>query len=610
MIEIPRTAGDFARREKGIYKIRLLGLGGAGLNIMSRVASEGGDSKLMTVVDTDVRALKSSRAAVRLQLGSDVTHGMGCGGDPDLGRESAEMSEAQIREILRGSDLVFLCVGLGGGTGSGAAPLIARIAREERCFVIAAVTLPFHFEGRRRQQQAMDSLTDLRQSVGALLTFENDRMGDLIVPSSGVQEAFAAADRMISQSVRAITVLLDRPGMIRVTLEDLLSFLNGKDAKCSFGFGEAEGASRAERATNEALAHHLKEQSAGLTDASSVLIHLAGDSSVTFAEVEQVAAAVATKTHPDCKVLLGVSASQELEKKLSVAIIASVDQSRRMTRTDSEPSGQELQVTPLVPLVDLPPVVRQAPIQAPMAAPVWKPAPVPAAAAVSISAPLSSHVPAGNGLTPDRNLEMLSDVATSPVDYAMPRPVGPLVRPSMPAPAVLPPMGPPSISPVAPVPLSPLPAPAPVSVPVSQPLPHPPPLAPLPSVAIKPAPLPVSPGMDQRGVESGTPPIQGLFHNPAPLPPVSSAPILSPLAAPVEHSPQGLAMPSKAPVAAPPSNDVPEAPRPLRTQGSLGDPLDYPATGKGRFEGTEPTKIEGIDLDWPTFLRKKRSAQG
>lgn len=547
MIEIPRTAGDFAKRERGGYKVRLLGLGGAGLNIMSRVASEGGDAKLMTVLDTDVRALKSSRAAVRLQLGSDVTHGMGCGGDPDLGRESAEMSEAQIREILRGSDLVFLCVGLGGGTGSGAAPMIARVAKEEGCFVIAAVTLPFHFEGRRRQQQALDSLTELRRSAGALLTFENDRMGDLIVPSSGVQEAFAAADRMISQSVRAITVLLDKPGMIRVTLEDLLSFLNGKDAKCNFGFGEAEGGGRAEKATAEALAHHLKEP-AGLAEASSVLIHLAGDNSVTFAEVEHVAAAVSAKVHPECKVLLGVSASQELEKKLSVAIITSVDQARRMSRPDMEPRGQELQVTPLV---DLPPLIRQAP----MAAPVRMPSPMPV--------PMANPAPAAGGLFGgEGRTGGLPPVAAQPFEPGKGLPVQPAVSPLMAGPAPM--------------------APAPVSL--GQSLPPPPPMAPLP---------PSGP----RQVPFAVPPAPGPAMPKEPLPPMS--PPTS------EQVFRGLPV---SPVSAAPTGEAPEAPRPIRTPGALGDPLDYPAS-KGRFEGTEPTKVSGVDLDWPTFLRKKR-AQG
>lgn len=549
MIEIPRTAGDFGKRERGGYKVRLLGLGGAGLNIMSRVASEGGDAKLMTVLDTDVRALKSSRAAVRLQLGSDVTHGMGCGGDPDLGRESAEMSETQIREILRGSDLVFLCVGLGGGTGSGAAPMIARVAKEEGCFVIAAVTLPFHFEGRRRQQQALDSLTELRRSAGALLTFENDRMGDLIVPSSGVQEAFAAADRMISQSVRAISVLLDKPGMIRVTLEDLLGFLNGKDAKCSFGFGESEGAGRAEKATAEALAHHLKEP-AGLAEASSVLIHLAGDHSVTFAEVEHVAAAVTAKVHPDCKVLLGVSASQELEKKLSVAIITSVDQGRRMMRPETEPRGQELQVTPLV---DLPPLIRPSA----MPAPVRMPAPTQGPATVS------SGMFGGD--------QRLGGPAASPAqfDAGMGIPAQSQVVPAA-IPSLL--AGP------APVPVA-LPA-----VPPSQSLPPPPPLAPLPLVVPKAVP----------------------FAAPAPVPLMAKepAPPVSPV--PGDNVFRGLPVPPLG--AMPVGGDAPEAPRPIRTPGSLGDPLDYPAN-KGRFEGTEPTKAAGVDLDWPTFLRKKR-AQG
>lgn len=602
MIELPRKAGDFGKREKGSYKVRLIGLGGAGLNIMSRVASEGGDSKLMTVLDTDVRALKSSRAAVRLQLGGEVTHGMGCGGDPDLGRESAEMSEAQIREILRGSDLVFLCVGLGGGTGSGAAPFIAKIAREEKCFVIAAVTLPFHFEGRRRQQQALDSLTDLRRWAGALLTFENDRMGDLIVPSSGVQEAFAAADRMISQSVRAITVLLDRPGMIRVTLDDLLSLLNGKDAKCCFGFGEAEGANRADRATAEALAHHSKEQGGGLEDASSVLIHLAGDSSVTFAEVEQVAAAVSAKTNPDCKVLLGVSASQELEKKLSVAIIASVDQSRRHPR-EAEGGAQDLQVRPLV---DLPPLVRPAPV--PMPLPGTSPAPAPLTAAPAALGQSPYAMPGMNpAMAPLGGAQPGSDLKPAALGGGLPPLDG--RSPGMAIPGPLPMAAP------VPAPAS-LPVPEPMGLPAVPPslmqgLPVPPPLAPLPSVPVKGGPF-GEPGPGPFGMpesrDRGLPELGKPMPMPMPKPGPVSQPPLQPMPLPAELA-RGPVLPPKSPVPPAPGGpvpDAPEPPRPLRTPGTLGDPLDFP-TGKGRFEGTEPTKVGGVDVDWPTFLRKKRS---
>jgi len=572
MIEIPRTAGDLANKERKGYKIRLLGVGGAGLNILSRVAGEGGDSKLMTVLDTDVRALKGSRAAVRLQLGGEVTHGIGCGGDPDLGREAAETSEPQVREMLRGADLVFLCVGLGGGTGSGAAPVIARIAREEGCFVIAAVTLPFHFEGRRRLQQAIDALTDLRDSAGALLTFENDRMEDLIVPSSGVQEAFAAADRMISQSVRAITVLLDCPGMIRVSLDDLLELLNGRDAKCCFGFGEGEGSKRAEKATNEALAQHVKEPNGNLADASSVLIHLAGDNSVTFAEVEQVAEAVAAKTDPSCKVLLGVSASSDLGKKLSVAIISSMDQKRWAgTTPPAEPEGQELHGSgeePALPPLVQPGITAGSPAEQ---APSGSPAPVPERPLVS---PESTSPPLAKD-APPAPMPAVAEGGGAPVSaQPTPPPPGPEIPEAPPGAAE-------SGAPPASAP-SPLPPPSP-KAPV-----HPPGAvtAQEPSQAGEeqrrpaPSPEPVSTG----GGASGN----GNAEKIVQMPPSPGS----------ETGTAGMAA----------SGSPAKAAGGAKT-GTLGDHLEVPG-GKGRFEETEPTLSEGIDLDLPTFLRKRRSARG
>ena len=151
----------------------------------------------------------------KLQLGQAMTRGLGAGGDPELGAEAARASEADIREELQEQKMVFLCVGLGGGTGSGAAPLVARIAREEGAFVVVFAVMPFAFEGRRRLRQAEEALASLQEWADALITFDNDRLGELVLPKKGIHEAFAAADKIVSQSIRAIITLVTQPGLIR-----------------------------------------------------------------------------------------------------------------------------------------------------------------------------------------------------------------------------------------------------------------------------------------------------------------------------------------------------------------------------------------------------------
>ncbi|NJR43332.1 MAG: hypothetical protein HC767_12415 [Akkermansiaceae bacterium] len=216
----------------------------------------------------------------------NLTKGLGAGGDPELGRQATLEAEAQIREALRGSKIVFLCSGLGGGTGSGAAPIVTRIAREEGCFVVVFTTMPFAFEGKRRRDQAEAALNELAVLSNALVTFDNNRMGELVVAKQGVHEAFAAADQMIYESIKAVIRLVVRPGLINVGLDDLMSALRTNRSRCLFGSGIAEGADRAACALRNALSSPLLDQGALLKDAQTVLVHLSGGENLTLFEIE------------------------------------------------------------------------------------------------------------------------------------------------------------------------------------------------------------------------------------------------------------------------------------------------------------------------------------
>ena len=205
--------------------VKIIGLGGAGANMLDRAALDGMTGAEMLCVNTDMRTLSSSVAGEKIQIGKNLTKGLGAGGDPELGLKAVQEAELEIRDTLRGRKMIFICVGLGGGTGSGAAPLITRLAREEGAFVVVFATMPFGFEGQRRRDQAETALNELAVLANALVTFDNGRMGELVLAKQGIHEAFAAADRMISESIKAVTRLVVRPGLINVGLDDLMAAL-------------------------------------------------------------------------------------------------------------------------------------------------------------------------------------------------------------------------------------------------------------------------------------------------------------------------------------------------------------------------------------------------
>ncbi|MGI9239274.1 MAG: cell division protein FtsZ, partial [Verrucomicrobiales bacterium] len=228
MLEYTNPDQEKTSPDAAYNKVKVIGIGGAGANVLDRIALEGMEDAELLSLNTDIRALNTSVANEKIQLGKERLHGLGAGGDPDEGRQSALEAAGEITEVLRGRKLVFICAGLGGGTGSGATPEIARIAQEQGAFVVVFVNMPFSFEGKRRQDQANAALAKLQSVANALITFDNDRMGSLVLPKEGIQQAFAAADQIISQSVRAVTTLVAQPGLIRIGMDELLTALKNQ----------------------------------------------------------------------------------------------------------------------------------------------------------------------------------------------------------------------------------------------------------------------------------------------------------------------------------------------------------------------------------------------
>src|SRR5438034_258616 len=211
--------------------VKVVSVGGVGLIALDGIVLDGLEKASVVAINTDVQSLTSSVAAHKVSLGGNITRGLGTGGDPELGYDAAVESADEIREALADARMIFVCAGLGGGTGSGAAPYVARLAREAGALVIGFVTLPFTFEGKRRNAQARDALARLSEVCHSVICFENDRMGDLVSPQAGIHQAFAMADATISQSVRSVVNLIQRPGLIRIGFDDLLAALRTRSGR-------------------------------------------------------------------------------------------------------------------------------------------------------------------------------------------------------------------------------------------------------------------------------------------------------------------------------------------------------------------------------------------
>ena len=282
------------------------------------------DKADLIAINTDVQSLTASVAAHKVQLGRSVTRGLGTGGDPELGYQGALESADEIRQSLADARMVFICTGLGGGSGSGAAPVVAELARETGALVIVFATLPFSFEGKRRAAQAEDALSRLGPIANAVICFENDRMGDMVAPKAGIHQAFAAADVMISQSVRSIVNLIQRPGLIRIGFDDLLSALRGQNGRSLFGFGESDSDNRAHDALTQALKNPLMDKGRMLSDASNVLVQVAGGPGMTLSEVEILMQELGRHVRDKTQILFGTAVDGRMGNRLSVTIISSI----------------------------------------------------------------------------------------------------------------------------------------------------------------------------------------------------------------------------------------------------------------------------------------------
>lgn len=302
----------------------IVGIGGAGSNVLDRITLDRTVDANLICMHTDVRVLNHSMAPNKVQLGGDLMRGVGAGGDPDLGREAALYSREQIRQAVEGYDVIFICAGLGGGTGSGAAPVIAEIAKTTNALVLVTATMPFSFEGRRRLAQAEEALAQLQKRADALVLFENNRMGELILPKDGIQKAFSMADQLIAQSLRAVSTMVSVPGLVKLGLDDLTSALSTSNGRCLFGFGEARGQNRGNEALKRALKSPLIDQGRLLHQTKTLLVHIAGGESLTLVEVDTIMKQIGRHVPDQTHILFGVGVDAKLGESVAVTLMSSL----------------------------------------------------------------------------------------------------------------------------------------------------------------------------------------------------------------------------------------------------------------------------------------------
>jgi len=323
MIQLSKNYSLPERQDEPIA-IKVVGVGSAGSNALDRVLLDGMDKNDLIAINTDVQSLASSVAARKVQLGRTATRGLGTGGDPELGYQAAIESADEIRQAMAGARMIFICAGLGGGTGSGAAPVVAQLAREAGSLVIAFATLPFSFEGKRRVAQAQDALVRLNEVANAVICFENDRMGDMVAPKAGIHQAFGVADMTISQSVRSIVNLIQRPGLIRIGFDDLFAALRSQSGRCLFGFGESDSDNRAHDALTQALKNPLMDKGRMLGEASHILVQVAGGPGMTLSEVEILMRDLGRHVRDHTQIVFGTAVDGKMGNRLSVTIISSL----------------------------------------------------------------------------------------------------------------------------------------------------------------------------------------------------------------------------------------------------------------------------------------------
>ena len=314
MALIKTLAGQFA-------KIKVMGVGGGGNNAVNSMIAEGGINGVdFVAVNTDSQALLNSQSTIKIQIGEKLTKGLGAGSNPQIGQKAAEESHDRIKEILEGTDMLFITGGMGGGTCTGAAPIIAAIAKKELgILTIAVVTKPFLFEGTRRMTNAEEGIAQLKKNVDTLIVIPNQKVMEVVNDKATFQQAFSTADSVLTRGTRAISDLITIPGLINLDFADIRSVM-ANAGSALMGVGEAEGENKAQEAVNQAIYSPLVE--VNVDGARGILINITGGSDLTMAEIEEAANTITQKAAPDANIIFGASIDPSYKNKMKITVIA------------------------------------------------------------------------------------------------------------------------------------------------------------------------------------------------------------------------------------------------------------------------------------------------
>jgi len=318
-------------------RIKVVGVGGGGCNAVNRMIEEGMQGIEFVTVNTDAQALLTSKASKKVRIGDKSTRGLGAGGNPEMGRKAAEESTEELYDVLKGSDMVFVTAGMGGGTGTGAAPIVAQISKEIGALTIGVVTRPFAFEGSIRQQSAEQGAAQLKEHADTLIVIPNDRLLQIVDKHASLQDAFRIADDVLRQGIQGISELITIPGLINLDFADVRAIMSEGGAAL-MAVGQASGEDRARVAAEQAISSQLLDVT--INGARGILFNVTGGPSLTLFEVNQAAAIIKETAHPDVNLIFGAVISPEMGDNLRITVIATGFERSGVMRTIQTPIRQ------------------------------------------------------------------------------------------------------------------------------------------------------------------------------------------------------------------------------------------------------------------------------
>jgi len=302
-----------------LAKIKVIGVGGGGCNAVNRMIDSGLKGVDFIVANTDLQVLNDSLAQTKLQLGAELTDGLGAGAKPEIGKEAALESKTEIEDALKGADMVFVTCGMGGGTGTGASPIIAEIAQEQGALTVGIVTKPFSFEGKKRMEQAIAGIDELKKHVDTLIVIPNDRLRELIDKSTSMLEAFREVDNILHRGVQSISDLIAITGLVNLDFADVKAVMKDR-GNALIGIGVGSGENRAVEAAKQAVTSPLLETS--INGATDAIINVTGGTSLTLFEVEEAAEVIRTAANTDINTIFGAVINENLNDEVIVTVIA------------------------------------------------------------------------------------------------------------------------------------------------------------------------------------------------------------------------------------------------------------------------------------------------